>query len=239
MKNKLLWLLLAGVGSYLVVRRLGTRGGATDDEVNATLPGDEVIPHPMLETTHAIDIGAPPSTVWKWLVQAGHRGAGRAGWYTDSWIDTFLDRVVFRSTVPADLRPEGSWMHSADEILPAFQHTAVGDIVPDGPPGSAQFVVKAVEPERAWVLYSDTHIRYLSPPFLRGTALEASGEFTWVFVLKPIDDQHTRFILRTRARYGPPLFRQLSLPLIYLSEALFPRFLLHGIKKRAEKEHGR
>jgi hypothetical protein len=61
----------------------------------------------------------------------------------------------------------------------------------------------------------------------------------WVFVLNPLDDQRTRFILRTRARYGPPLFRQLSLPLIYLSEALFPRFLLHGIKKRAEKEQGR
>jgi hypothetical protein len=36
-------------------------------------------------------------------------------------------------------------------------------------------------------------------------------------------------------RYGPPLIRQLSLPVVYVAEALFPRSLLRDIKKRAEQ----
>jgi hypothetical protein len=235
MKNKIIWGVLAGIGGYQALRQLGTRSGATDDEVNASFPGDHIIPHPMVETNHAITINAPPSEVWPWLIQCGYRGSGRAGWYTDSWLDSILERVVFPSTMPADLLPEENWRHSADAILPPFQHTAAGDIIPDGPPGSVYFTVREVEPERAWVLYSDTHPKYLSPGFLQGTSLEASGEFTWVFVLQPVEPESTRFILRTRMRYGPPLFRRLILPVLYLSEAIFPRLLLHGIKRRAER----
>src|SRR5512143_532532 len=142
MKSKLAWALLAAFGGYLVVRRLGQRGGSTDEEVDATLPGDEVIPHPMVETTHAITIQAPPSEVWRWLVQAGYRGSGRAGWYTDSpLIDPLVD-LFFRLTTPRDReQADRAWMHSADRILPEFQQAhAVGDIVPDGPPDTAYFV---------------------------------------------------------------------------------------------------
>ena len=49
----------------------------------------------MIETTHAITILAPPSEVWRWLVQAGYRGSGRAGWYTDTpLIDPLVDLVA-------------------------------------------------------------------------------------------------------------------------------------------------
>jgi len=44
------------------------------------LPGDELLRGARFESTHAIDIAAPPSRVWPWLVQMGRR---RAGWY--SW----------------------------------------------------------------------------------------------------------------------------------------------------------
>ena len=95
MKSKLAWGLLAVFGGYQLVRRLGQRSGATDEEVDAALPGDEVIPHPMIETTHAITIQAPPSEVWRWLVQAGYRGSGRAGWYTDApLIDPLVDLLL-------------------------------------------------------------------------------------------------------------------------------------------------
>jgi hypothetical protein len=125
-------------------------------------------------------------------------------------------------------------MASAKEILPEFQQTAVGDIVPDGPEGTAYFVVKAVEPERAWVLYSDTHLKYLLPDLLRDSSLDVSGDFSRVFVLNPIADVGTRLILRTRARYGPAMLRSLLLPFFYLGEAIIPRQILCGIKQRAE-----
>jgi hypothetical protein len=238
MKNKLLWTLLAGVAGYAVLRHLGTRGGVTDAEADASLPGDMIIPHPMLETTHAISIAAPPFVVWQWLIQAGYRGSGRAGWYSDSWFDWLAEQAFFRTTVPAEHRNEQPLLHSANEILPAFQHTAVGDIVPDGPGDSPAFVVKAVEWERAWVLYSDTHLKYLSPTMLHKTPLASSGEFTWVFVLNPEGDRRTRLILRTRTRYGPPVMRELALPLLYLGEAIFPRLILRGIRQRAEMTAG-
>jgi hypothetical protein len=234
-KNKLPWALLAGVGSYAVLRHLGTRAGVTSAEADASLPGDEIIPHPMLETTHAISIAVPPAVVWPWLIQAGYRGAGRAGWYSDSWFDWLAEKAFFHTTVPAEHRNEQPLLRSANEILPAFQHTAVGDIVPDGPGGSPFFVVRAVDPERAWVLYSDTHLKYLSPTILHKTRLASSGEFTWVFVLHPEGDQGTRLILRTRTRYGPPLMRYLARPLLYLGEAIFPRLILRGIRQRAEQ----
>ena len=234
MNNKFSWGLLAGVAGYALLRRLGTRGGVTDAEADASLPGDEIIPHPMLETTHAISIAAPPSVVWQWLIQAGYRGAGRAGWYSDSWFDWLAEKTVFRMTVPAQHRNAQPLLHSANELLPAFQHTAVGDIVPDGPDSSPFFVVKTVEPERAWALYSDTHLNYLSPTMLHNTPLASFGEFTWVFVLNPEGDGGTRLLLRTRTRYGPPLMRELALPLLYLGEAIFPRLILRGIRQRAE-----
>ena len=84
MKKRLPWLLLTGIGAYLVLRRLGLRSGATDEEVDASLPNNEVIPHPMIETTHAITIYASPSIMWKWLVQTSYRPSKRAKWYTDS-----------------------------------------------------------------------------------------------------------------------------------------------------------
>ena len=237
MKGKLAWGLLAVVGGYQLIKRLGSRSGATDEEVDATLPGDEVIPHPMIETTHAITIQAPPSEVWRWLVQTGYRGAGRAGWYTDTpLIDPLVD-VFFRLTTPPDRQQaDRSWMHSADQILPEFQQSpVVGDIVPDGPPDTAYFVVRAVERERYLILHSDTHIKLMTPAALQGTRWASSGEFTWNFILQPVGQNSTRFILRTRARFGPALFRRIAPPLLYLSEMIFPRQLLRGIKQRAER----
>jgi hypothetical protein len=203
--------------------------------VDASLAGDDVIPHLMIETTHAITIAVPPSAVWPWLIQGGYRGAGRAGWYSDSGFNWLVESGYLRVKVPPEAMLEKLGVASADEILPAFQHTAVGDVIPDGPPGSAQFEVRAVDPERAWVLYSDTHIKYLVPTFLHNTRWASHGKFTWALVLQPIGEQSTRLILRTRVRFGLRLLRPLFMPLFYLGEAIIPRMTLRGIKVRAER----
>ena len=234
MKNKIPWVFLAGIGAYWMIERLGKRGGASDAEVHVPLPGDDIVPHPMLETTHAISIHAPASLIWKWLIQAGYRGSGRAGWYSDRRLFLPLEKAFLRMTVPQNLLFLDPEMHSVDEILPAYQNTMVGDIIPDGPPNTAYFIVEQVEPERVWALYSNSHLKYLSPTFLHGTAFEAQGEFSWVFVLNPIGERVTRLILRTRANFGPKLFRRMILPFVFLSEAIIPRLILGGIKQRAE-----
>ena len=92
--------------------------GATAEEVDAELPGDELLPEADMLSTRAITIAASPSDVWPWLVQMG---SGRGGAYTYDWIENLF----------------GLGMHSADEILPQFQTLAVGDVLPmgDGGPG--------------------------------------------------------------------------------------------------------
>lgn len=84
--------------------------GATDFEVTAQLPGDELVPHNVPRTTRAVTIAAPIDAVWPWLVQIGE---DRAGFYSYSW----LERAV------------GATIHNADIIHPDWQGLRVGDTV--------------------------------------------------------------------------------------------------------------
>ena len=54
-----------------VLRSWYNRWGATSAEVTQRLPGDELVPTPMLGYTRAITIQAPPERVWPWLAQMG------------------------------------------------------------------------------------------------------------------------------------------------------------------------
>ena len=125
---------------------------------------------------------------------------------------------------------------SADHILPHFQDLHQGDVIEDGPPGTAYFTVKGLKANHFLALYSTTHIRYLLAASLRNNPrLGIFGDFTWVFALKRSDEQTTRLILRTRANYGPKWFRLLSMPLLLAMEAVMPHRTLLNIKERVER----
>src|SRR5260370_719088 len=156
MKNKLCLGLLAAASAASLLRRQGKRWGATEDEVSRSLPGDDLVPHPMVETTHAITIHAPAAAIWPWLVQTGYH---RAGWYTDSWF-YWVDKYFFRAERPP----------SPEHLVPQFQHPAVGDTVPVGPPGTAFFTVAQLEPELAPALCSTTAIAVLGLAPMRNNA---------------------------------------------------------------------
>jgi hypothetical protein len=102
--------------------------GATDEEAESSLPGDELLPDPDGISTRAIEIHAPASAVWPWLVQMGP--APRAGAYTYDWIENLL----------------GLDMHSAHEILPEFQHPQVGQTIGLG---ANQMRLERIEPDHA------------------------------------------------------------------------------------------
>jgi len=91
-------------------RRWHLRWGATDAEVDETLPGDDMCPDPNFAFTRAITIAARPEDIWPWLVQIGF---GKAGWYSYDLLDN-LGR------------------HSSEEIIPELQHLEVGDVIPMG-----------------------------------------------------------------------------------------------------------
>jgi hypothetical protein len=223
MRTKLLVGLFALASAGYVLRRLGQRWGATEAEVYRSLPGDDLVPYPMVEMTHAMTIGAPRAAIWPWLVQMGYN---RGWWYTDKRWYQWVDKYIWHTSHPA----------SPDRIIPEFQHLAIGDTVPDGPPGTASFTVAAMEPERVLALFSTTHLRFMAPASLRNNPrVGLYGEFSWVFVLDEVGEGVTRLIVRTRASYGPRLFRMLTLPLLLPADFLMARMMLQGIRQRAER----
>jgi hypothetical protein len=109
--------------------------GARPDEVDAALPGDDLLPGSMLTTTRAVTVEAPASAIWPWLVQMG---PGRGGAYTYDWVENLF----------------GLDMHSADRVLPEHQHLELGHEMRLGDDGPVMRV-EVLEPERALVYRSD------------------------------------------------------------------------------------
>jgi hypothetical protein len=72
-----------------LVRPWHMRWGATDAEVAAPMPGDEIVDRAQFNATRAITIEAPPEHVWPWIAQLGY---GRGGFYTYDLVDNAGER---------------------------------------------------------------------------------------------------------------------------------------------------
>ena len=113
-------------------RRWHQRWGASDDEVAAQMPGDDLIEHVAYRATRAITIDAPPEAVWPWLVQIG---CLRAGFYANDLLD--------------NLAHPSAWT-----ILPEYQDLQIGRWVPMSPTPSdtTAFKVAGFESNQ-WLLW--------------------------------------------------------------------------------------
>jgi hypothetical protein len=123
-----------------------------------------------------------------------------------------------------------------DRIVSAWQNPRAGDIIADGPPGTAYYVVRLAEPGKSWVLFTDTHLRYLVPARLRDNPrLGIFGELSDSCLLIESEPGTTRVIRRMRLRCGPRLFRAYVVPIVLVwGEAITARNVLRGVKRRAE-----
>jgi len=186
------------VGTYRWWRSWCLSWGATESEAARDLPGDDLLPAAGIVSTRAIKVDAPPSAIWPWLVQMG---PGRGGAYTYDWIENIM----------------GLGMHSADRILPEYQHLGVGDEQRLGKRGPILRVAE-LEPER-WLVFRS-----------------ADGNWVWAFSLVP-DGQGTRLISRNRiatesaSRLGQALNTYAMEP----GSLIMERKMLLGIKDRAER----
>ena len=229
------WLFAAAaVGTGLIVYREVVRPwwqswGIDRTDVDRTLPGDGLVPDEPTIDTRSIEIAAPPSDVWPWLVQMGY---GRAGWYSYDSID-----MVGAST---------------RRIVPEWQSLAVGDVLPTHPGGG--FEVRVLEPERALVVYTDSDIvtRQAAAAHDAGTEtastnVQATGAFlgatqpaefaaSWAFVLEPIAGGRTRLIERFRVKFGASdkPWTAATLPVVGFGVFLMTRQQMLGLRERAE-----
>jgi hypothetical protein len=189
-------LLLAALAALyaLRLRRPILTWGATAQEAEARLPGDELLEDADGVATRAIAVDAPADAVWPWIAQMGP--APRGGAYTYDWIENLL----------------GLNMHSADRVLPEFQHPQVGDTIGYGP---NHMRLERVEPGRVLAWRSE------------------DGNWVWTFVLDA-QDGGTRLISRNRFRL-PTLAARVGMLPMEPASLVMERKMLRGIKARAER----
>jgi hypothetical protein len=110
--------------------------GATKEECERMLPGDELIAHKEYRNTLAVTVHARPSQIWPWIAQMGlHKG----GFYSYTWLENAF----------------GCRLHNADEIHSEWQRPEVGYVEPvcasqEGKLNSG-WRVAIVEPNKALV----------------------------------------------------------------------------------------
>jgi hypothetical protein len=188
--------VLAAVALFALYLRFLRRPVLTwgaEAEADERLPGDELLEEADGVATRAIDVDAPPSAVWPWIAQMGP--APRGGAYTYDWSENLL----------------GLDMHSADEVLPDFQHPEVGDTIGYG---RNRMRVERVEPEHVLAWRSE------------------DANWVWTFVLEPRDGG-TRLVSRNRFRL-PTLAARVGMVPMEPASLLMERKMLQGIKERAE-----
>jgi hypothetical protein len=171
--------------------------GATEAEAASRLPGDELLADADGVATRAITIDAPAAAVWPWLAQMGP--SPRGGAYTYDWIENLL----------------GLDMHSADRVLPEFQHPGVGETISLGP---NRMRLERVEPEHVLAWRS------------------ADGNWVWTFVLTEHGGR-TRLVSRNRFRL-PTLAARIGMAPMEPVSLVMERKMLLGIRDRAERLRG-
>jgi hypothetical protein len=214
-------LRIAGIGALSIAGitatwlRVRSGWGSTRFEQSKALAGDDVIPAPRIQTTHAVTLDAHPGDVWQWLVQMGYH---RAGWYTPEWVDQ-----LWSVQNP-----------SSEAVVADLQTLRVGDRIPDGPPGTAFFDVVELDPYRVMVLHSMRHPISGIPPDLSNDRPGPYLDFSWSFVLEMAGVNRTRLLMRTRSNVYPVGMTRIAHILLVPIDVLMSRWMLLGVKRRAE-----
>ncbi len=205
-------------GYLLAGRTWQLSWGATALERAEVLPGDDLLSVADVAATRAITIAAAPGAVWPWIAQLGQ---GRGGFYSYDLLENLA----------------GCDIHSAGEVVPAWQDVRPGDEFRLAPRFGLSVAV--VDPGRALVLSSAPGAAAESRPTAE-SGQPAPGppappfDFTWAFVVRPGPAGASRLIVRERYRYLRPGARFVVEP-VGLVSFVMSRKMLRGVRDRAER----
>jgi hypothetical protein len=179
--------------------------GATREERQSALPGDDLVPNANIQTTKGLTIEAAPEDIYPWLLQLG---VDRGGMYSYDWLENLV----------------GLNVHTVDAIVPEYQNVQVGDFWRFTPedyvlnPGPGLFV-KELRPDAAVLLC-----------FGMENKPDDACIDTWQFVLEPQTDGRTRLLLRSRMA----MEQKMPVKLTYFIQFIMERKMLLEIRERAE-----
>jgi hypothetical protein len=206
------WAMLMTVGNIAAPwrRTERLRWGASANEPDRSLPGEDLIPNPTWEYTHAVDINAPSDEVWPWILQIGQ---GRAGFYSFERLENLF----------------GCKITNTDRISPELQHPQVGDEIhlhPTSPP----LTIAAIQPGQSLVLLGD------GAP----VKSSASTQTIWAFHILPNGPDRCRLVERgATLLVDGSLADRIFFSTLIVEPVGFVmgREMLLGIKERAEMAH--
>lgn len=209
-RNVLLSAAAVGLAGYRLIGWMN-HWGASEEEIAASYPGDELIDSPADQTTMAVTIGAPAEVIWSWLVQLGQ---DRGGMYSYDALEQAI----------------GLDIHSAEAINPDWQHLEPDDQVRLVPPGwgplpdGYAFRVSMVDAPHTLVLRQ-------GPP-------QDPWDGVWTFAIRPVGPGLCRLVSRTRthrnrgaAQAALRAATSLGAPITWV----MTRKMLLTLKERAER----
>ena len=123
---------LVALANLPLLRAAWLHFGATEAELDADLPGDDLVDNANLVATRAVTIAAPREEVWRWVVQIG---ADRGGFYSYDALENLV----------------GCRVRSADQVEERWQRLEPGDRVYLHP--TIWLAVAEAVPDRALVLH--------------------------------------------------------------------------------------
>jgi hypothetical protein len=95
-----------------------------------------------------------------------------------------------------------------------------------------KMTIAVLEPERAFVIRSGAP----GEPQAPGSFFKGELEWSWAFVLDPVDERTTRLIIRCRAAWADTLAARLARPvLLEPVHFVMEERMLRGIRDRAER----
>jgi hypothetical protein len=180
--------------------------GATGAEMNADLPGDDLVSGANIRTTKAVTIQASPEEIYPWLLQIG---VDRGGMYSYDRLENLF----------------GLNVHTADRIMPELQDVGIGDFWRFTPkdyvlnPGPGLYVRRLIENEAVLLCFGMED----KPP-------EPCID-SWQFVLVPQENGSTRLLLRSNMAMKP----ELPIKLTYYIQFIMERKMLLTLRERAEQ----